>query len=131
VKGKVLKGGIPDKVAAGKAVLKDWNTGKIPFYVPPPTENDGHIVKNSAVVLSGFSADFDLAAMDETVLKENGLEEEDFVAMQDGDKAGKGLFMAEDEEEESDEGDNDMEEESGSDSEGEGDMEDYNFGKDF
>ncbi|KAL0213001.1 hypothetical protein RCL1_006627 [Eukaryota sp. TZLM3-RCL] len=35
-KGKLKKGGIPDIDAAGKTILKDWNDGKIPFYVKPP-----------------------------------------------------------------------------------------------
>jgi nuclear GTP-binding protein len=36
-KGRVLQGGIPDKVMAARLVLKDWNRGKIPYYSVPPT----------------------------------------------------------------------------------------------
>lgn len=139
VKGKVLKGGIPDKVGAGKAVLKDWNNGKIPFYVKPPEKSDSHKIADSAVVLSQFSKDFDLQAMDEGVLKDNTLEEEDFVTMEDGEGAGKGVFDLESGESgESDvtgsesEGD-DMEEDEdgGAAQEVGGEMQDYNFATDF
>ncbi len=38
--GKLLKGGIPDRVAAGRIVLKDWNAGRVPFFtLPPETHN--------------------------------------------------------------------------------------------
>ncbi len=38
--GKLLKGGIPDRIAAGRIVLKDWNAGRIPFFtLPPKTDN--------------------------------------------------------------------------------------------
>ena len=35
-RGKLGKGGVPDKAGAARAVLSDWNSGKIPFYVLPP-----------------------------------------------------------------------------------------------
>lgn len=35
--GKVKKGGVPDKVMAARAVLRDWNSGKIAYFTPPPT----------------------------------------------------------------------------------------------
>lgn len=34
--GKLLKGGEPDLMTAGKMILHDWQRGKIPFFVPPP-----------------------------------------------------------------------------------------------
>lgn len=34
--GKLLNGGVPDKKAAAKIVIQDWNSGKVPFYVNPP-----------------------------------------------------------------------------------------------
>jgi nuclear GTP-binding protein len=37
-RGKLGKGGIPDKEAAARAVLQDWNSGKIPFFVLPPED---------------------------------------------------------------------------------------------
>ncbi|KAE8125779.1 hypothetical protein FH972_020553 [Carpinus fangiana] len=36
--GKLLKGGEPDLMTAGKMVLHDWQRGKIPFFVPPPRQ---------------------------------------------------------------------------------------------
>ncbi|KAK7272520.1 hypothetical protein RJT34_29169 [Clitoria ternatea] len=38
--GKLLKGGEPDLMTAGKMVLHDWQRGKIPFFVPPPRQDD-------------------------------------------------------------------------------------------
>lgn len=42
--GKLLKGGEPDISAVAKMVLNDWQRGKLPFYVEPPSsekkEND-------------------------------------------------------------------------------------------
>ncbi|KAF6175801.1 hypothetical protein GIB67_003289 [Kingdonia uniflora] len=35
--GKLLKGGEADLKTAAKMVLHDWQRGRIPFYVPPPT----------------------------------------------------------------------------------------------
>ena len=31
-----MKGGIPDYVDSARLVLRDWNTGKIPYYTAPP-----------------------------------------------------------------------------------------------
>lgn len=38
--GKLLKGGEPDLMTAGKMILHDWQRGKIPFFVPPPRAED-------------------------------------------------------------------------------------------
>lgn len=38
--GKLLKGGEPDLMTAAKMVLQDWQRGKIPFFVPPPQQED-------------------------------------------------------------------------------------------
>ena len=35
-RGKLKKGGVTDLEAAGKIILHDWVTGKIPYYIPPP-----------------------------------------------------------------------------------------------
>ncbi|XP_053431808.1 nucleolar GTP-binding protein 2 isoform X2 [Nycticebus coucang] len=35
--GKLLKGGEPDLQTVGKMVLNDWQRGRIPFFVKPPT----------------------------------------------------------------------------------------------
>jgi hypothetical protein len=39
-------GGIPDKEAAARSILHDWNTGRIPFYVLPP--DAGHATSGGA-----------------------------------------------------------------------------------
>ena len=40
-RGKLGKGGIPNREAAARCVLHDWNTGKIPFFVLPPSAEAG------------------------------------------------------------------------------------------
>jgi nuclear GTP-binding protein len=125
-KGKVLKGGIPDKVMAARMVLKDWNKGKIPYYSVPPS-SDGMAVDVSggggeAVLVSRFSEEFDvnkiLAAHDAELME--GLEEKDemdFVAVSSGAvEGGKNAdrvlnYLKGDEDQDSSEGsDEDMEE---------------------
>lgn len=78
--GKVLKGGIPDKVMAARGVLKDWNSGKIPFYTRPPTDEEYHaqnntIVENDAKIVADFGKVFDISQMDSEVM--NALEDKD------------------------------------------------------
>eukprot|EP00956_Cyclotella_meneghiniana_P018298 scaffold30372_cov70-Cyclotella_meneghiniana.AAC.9 len=80
-KGKVLKGGVPDKIMAARMVLRDWNKGKIPYYsVPPPTESGDKSEQGGAVTrVSEFGKEFDLndimAAHDKELME--GLEERD------------------------------------------------------
>jgi len=87
--GKVVKGGIPDRKSAARAVLSDWNSGKVPYFAPPPeetavAERAGGL--SDAVVLTEFSKEFDVDNMlrkydDELMrsLKEAGKDEMDFV----------------------------------------------------
>jgi len=70
--GRVLKGGIPDKVQAARTVLRDWNSGKIPYYTRPPTvdpktEGEGG-KKGDVTVVHGFGEAFDVNKMDTAVL---------------------------------------------------------------
>lgn len=60
--GKLKKGGIPDVVAAGKALLKDWNSGKIVFYTHPPEQHrlPSHL---SADIVSEWSKEFDIGSL--------------------------------------------------------------------
>lgn len=37
-RGKLGKGGVPDKENAARSILQDWNSGKIPFFVLPPED---------------------------------------------------------------------------------------------
>ncbi|KAG8662815.1 nuclear/nucleolar GTPase 2 isoform X2 [Manihot esculenta] len=41
--GKLLKGGEPDLKTAAKMVLHDWQRGRIPFFVPPPRQEENSI----------------------------------------------------------------------------------------
>lgn len=75
VHGRVLKGGIPDKVAAARSVLKDWNNGKIPFYSEPPKIDSCVEKSKDAVVVNKFSEEFDLSKYDDAVL--DALQESD------------------------------------------------------
>ncbi|QCE09923.1 nuclear/nucleolar GTPase 2 [Vigna unguiculata] len=39
--GKLLRGGEPDLMTGAKMVLHDWQRGRIPFFVPPPKQEEG------------------------------------------------------------------------------------------
>ena len=100
-KGRVLKGGIPDKTMAARLVIKDWNKGKIPYYSVPPNANDNKSSSSDvnmsssgsapagvgdAKIVSKFSEEFDINKIMEAHDKElmEGLEdvdEMDFVQM--------------------------------------------------
>ena len=83
--GRVLKGGIPDKVGAARAVLKDWNQGKIPYFTAPPKDL-GKVDKQegSAVIVKNFGKEFDLSKYDSTVLDSlKDSDEMDFVQLEE------------------------------------------------
>ena len=62
--GKVRPGGIPDKDAAARSILHDWNTGHIPFYTPPPADNDHKLLfQGEAQNVSQFGSTFDPSMM--------------------------------------------------------------------
>ncbi|POW12092.1 hypothetical protein PSHT_08199 [Puccinia striiformis] len=44
--GKLLKGGEPDLRTVATCVLNDWIRGKIPYFVPPPTQTPGFKTPN-------------------------------------------------------------------------------------
>jgi nuclear GTP-binding protein len=85
--GRVLKGGIPDKIGAARAVLKDWNCGKIPYYTVPPKVVETDVSKGGAIVVSDFGAEFDLSKFDEQVLGnlKDGRDAMDFVQINQED----------------------------------------------
>ena len=84
--GRVLKGGIPDKVAAARQVLKDWNSGRIPYYTVPP-EHLAPQKANDATILSSFSKEFDLTQFDDAVMKNlKDSDEMDFVQLEEADE---------------------------------------------
>jgi nuclear GTP-binding protein len=83
--GRVLKGGIPDKVAAARAVLSDWNSGKIPYYTAPP-QTIATTVATEAVLVNSFGREFDPASYDEAVLSDlKDTDEVDFVKLDQHD----------------------------------------------
>ncbi|KAG7400903.1 Guanine nucleotide-binding protein-like 3 [Phytophthora boehmeriae] len=57
-KGKLGKGGIPDRGAAARIVLQDWNRGKLPFFTPPP---DQSVEVLDTQLVTSFGAEFDVA----------------------------------------------------------------------
>jgi nuclear GTP-binding protein len=105
-KGRVLKGGVPDKIMAGRLVIKDWNRGKIPYYSVPPKNDANTMAMDTAAassaggdakIVTQFSEEFDVTKILEAHDKElmEGLEdvdEMDFVQMnstaQDSKKEG-------------------------------------------
>ncbi|PLW33506.1 hypothetical protein PCANC_16457 [Puccinia coronata f. sp. avenae] len=71
-RGRVKKGGIPDLEGCAKAILQDWNTGRIPYYtVPPPLPQGEEKSKAStntsdlgtSTILNELGAEFDLDAL--------------------------------------------------------------------
>lgn len=126
--GRVLKGGIPDKVAAARAVLSDWNSGKIPFFTTPP-KTVSTTVSEEAVVVHNFGKEFDVSQFDEQMMKDlKDTDEVDFLKL-DQDNADMDLGQAarqtvrffsnhvgtddvdfDDDSEEDDDDDNDMDE---------------------
>jgi len=54
-RGKLGKGGVPNKDHAARAVIADWNDGSIPFYTEPP-----EIKIEPAKIVSTLSAEFDI-----------------------------------------------------------------------
>jgi len=85
--GRVLKGGIPDKVAAARTVLKDWNSGKIPYYTPAPTldadmGSEESNKKKTAVIVSQMGKELNLQKLDEEVMNAlKDTDEMDFVQL--------------------------------------------------
>ena len=70
--GKLKKGGVPNVTEAAKTVLHDWNEGKIKYYVRPPKSSDDPASRagaREAVLLSGYSKEFDIAELPEEDLR--------------------------------------------------------------
>lgn len=94
-KGRVLQGGVPDKIMAARLVLKDWNRGKIPYYSVPPTTMTTNMKTSTsddaktgdAKIVSSFADEFDVNKILEAHDKElmeglNDVDEMDFVRME-------------------------------------------------
>lgn len=56
-RGKMLPGGASNIQAAAKLVLKDWNSGKIPYYTLPPETEGIHI---EAKIVQNWSNEIDI-----------------------------------------------------------------------
>ena len=92
--GKLLKGGVPDRARAARILVRDWNTGKVPFYtLPPATEK-----KADATILARYSAEFQLeevfAANDSAVVAggpQTAHEADDFVVLPSAQTEGDGV----------------------------------------
>ncbi|KAJ1548775.1 Guanine nucleotide-binding protein-like 3 [Cladochytrium tenue] len=62
-RGRLRRGGIPDVEGTARAVIQDWNTGRIPFYSIPPTSN---LVTKSEVessIVATWSKEFELSSV--------------------------------------------------------------------
>ena len=112
--GRVLKGGIPDKVGAARAVLRDWNSGKIPYYTPAPSTK---LVPEDAVVVKSFGTVFDVSKYDDEVLNSlKETDEMDFVQLEETkqvdhqDEEDGDVFDQDEDDDDDDDGDDDMEE---------------------
>lgn len=125
--GKLKKGGIPNVIAAGKTVLKDWNSGKIVFYTHPPEQHKlpTHL---SADIVSDWSKEFDLDSLQQNEHDElHGLRDtmEDAMVLEAGDPVDaaeideEDLESAEEDNDSDDSDDDDEEEEAMEDSDGE------------
>ena len=72
--GKLKKGGIPHMEAAARAILHDWNNGKIKYYCKPPDVSSrssaaqiaAETARGDTQILSSFSEGLDLDRMEET-----------------------------------------------------------------
>ncbi|KAK9085932.1 hypothetical protein Sjap_026343 [Stephania japonica] len=60
--GKLLKGGEPDLMTAAKMILHDWQRGRIPFFVPPPQENESVEEPSTSDAVEGALVDGDRKA---------------------------------------------------------------------
>lgn len=60
--GKLKKGGLPNYEAAAKAVLNDWNQGKIPFYMSPPVVTKA--ASNAVSIVDAWAPEFDLSGIE-------------------------------------------------------------------
>ncbi|KAI8816985.1 P-loop containing nucleoside triphosphate hydrolase protein [Fimicolochytrium jonesii] len=62
---KLRRGGAPDLLNSARAVLQDWNAGRIPFYAAPPKSDDSTTPSSSnatAATLKEWTREFGLTA---------------------------------------------------------------------
>lgn len=94
--GKLLRGGVPDRNSAARVLLRDWNTGKVPFYTKPPSLPSSS-VEEEAQLVGTLGAAFNTGTVIEegdaklmAFLEEGGKEGGNFVAFESGGVAGGG-----------------------------------------
>jgi len=63
-RGKIKKGNVPNIEETAKIILRDWNTGKIPFFTLPPKQNENKSIQND---------DLDWSSFDDSILNSNQL----------------------------------------------------------
>ncbi len=80
--GKLLKGGVPDRTAAARVLLRDWNTGKVPFYTKPPAEAAESMVAGEAQLVGALGQEF------EVLLQEGDTKVMEFLGQQQQAAAG-------------------------------------------
>jgi len=61
-RGKLRRGGVPDRTAAARLVLGDWGSGALPYYTMPPKSRPGADAVAEAAVVAGWGQDFALEA---------------------------------------------------------------------
>jgi len=61
--GRLKKGGVPDREAAARSVLRDLYTGKLPFYTLPPKMERPETDHVDASIESSFAKELDLDAL--------------------------------------------------------------------
>ena len=79
-RGKLGKGGVPDLVSAARAVLLDWNSGKIPFFRPPPMDSEP---SSSFAVVSSWAPEFNLDQVYAATAENSNAHDSDSMMMQD------------------------------------------------
>ncbi|KAJ3310925.1 Guanine nucleotide-binding protein-like 3 [Boothiomyces sp. JEL0838] len=82
LRGKLLRGGIPDVESAARAIIQDWNQGRIPFYTVPPESGISKGPHVSSEIVSGWSAEFSLDGLiDSEILEESKPTSEKMIAI--------------------------------------------------
>eukprot|EP00008_Paramoeba_atlantica_P010704 CAMPEP_0201478734 /NCGR_PEP_ID=MMETSP0151_2-20130828/3509_1 /ASSEMBLY_ACC=CAM_ASM_000257 /TAXON_ID=200890 /ORGANISM="Paramoeba atlantica, Strain 621/1 / CCAP 1560/9" /LENGTH=604 /DNA_ID=CAMNT_0047859911 /DNA_START=14 /DNA_END=1828 /DNA_ORIENTATION=+ len=71
-RGKMKRGGVPNFLEVARAVIQDWNQGKIPFYTIPPVAQQSSSSSSSAMmtdastsvqIVSDWGKEFDIDAL--------------------------------------------------------------------
>lgn len=62
-KGRIRKGGVPDLENAARAILSDWNAGRIPFFTTPPASGPAVDTHVSASLVEGWSKEFEMGEL--------------------------------------------------------------------